>query len=64
MKNIKVIKSYESFNQRRYSNPWVAIIDPETGDPELIKQGRKTSFDTIKMRSANCTKVSKGGQKA
>ena len=24
----------------------------------------RTPFDTIKMRSANCTKVSKGGQKA
>ena len=35
MKNIKVIKSYSSFNQRRYSNPWVAIIDPETGDPDF-----------------------------
>jgi hypothetical protein len=24
----------------------------------------KTPFDTIRVRSANCTKVSKGGQKA
>lgn len=35
MKNIKVIKSYSSFNRRRYSNPWVAIIDQETGDPDF-----------------------------
>lgn len=35
MKNIKVIKSYSSFNQRRYSNPWVAIVDPVTGRPDF-----------------------------
>ena len=26
-----VVGRYESFNQRRYSNPWVAIVSKETG---------------------------------
>lgn len=28
---MKIIKSYSEFNQRRYSNPWVAIVDKRTG---------------------------------
>lgn len=27
---MKVIRGYDSFNQRRYSNPWVAIVNKET----------------------------------
>lgn len=28
---MKVVKSYDSFNFRRYSNPWVAIVNKATG---------------------------------
>lgn len=28
---MKVIKTYESFNFRRYSNPWVALLNKSTG---------------------------------
>lgn len=27
---MKVLKTYESFNARRYSDPWVAIVNPKT----------------------------------
>lgn len=26
-----IIQKFEEFNQRRYSNPWVARVNPETG---------------------------------
>jgi hypothetical protein len=26
-----VVSSYGSFNQRRYSNPWIALVSKETG---------------------------------
>lgn len=29
--NMVTISKYGSFNQRRYSNPWVAIVSRETG---------------------------------
>ena len=32
---MKVIKSYGSFNFRRYGNPWVAIVDPKTAKPDF-----------------------------
>lgn len=35
---MKVIKSYESFNQRRYGNPWVAIVDPKTAKPDFSRK--------------------------
>lgn len=28
---MKVIKTYDSFNFRRYGNPWVAIVNKSTG---------------------------------
>lgn len=28
---MKVVKTYDSFNFRRYSNPWVAIVNKSTG---------------------------------
>jgi hypothetical protein len=27
---MKIIKNYQDFNFRRYSNPWVAIVNPST----------------------------------
>ena len=35
---MKIICKYESFNQRRYSNPWVAIVDKKTGKPDFSKR--------------------------
>lgn len=34
---MKVIKKYGAFNFRRYGNPWVAIIDKETGKLDFTK---------------------------
>ena len=33
-----VIKDYGSFNFRRYSNPWVAIVDPKTSKPDFSQK--------------------------
>ena len=33
---MKIIKKYESFNERRYGNPWVAIVDKRTAKPNFI----------------------------
>ena len=35
---MKVIKSYGSFNHRRYGNPWVAIVDPKTAKPDFSQK--------------------------
>lgn len=35
---MKVIKSYEEFNQRRYGNPWVAIVDSKTAKPDFSRK--------------------------
>ena len=35
---MRVIKSYSSFNRRRYSDPWVAIVDPKTAKPNFTKR--------------------------
>lgn len=32
---MKIIKKYESFNERRYGNPWVAIVDKRTAKPNF-----------------------------
>lgn len=32
---MKTIKEYDSFNFRRYGNPWVAMVDPKTGKPDF-----------------------------
>lgn len=32
---MKTLKSYDSFNSRRYSNPWVAIVDKTTAKPDF-----------------------------
>lgn len=37
-KIMKVIKNYGSFNQRRYGNPWVAIVDPKTARPDFSER--------------------------
>lgn len=35
---MKVLKNYDSFNRRRYSDPWVAIVDPKTAKPDFSKE--------------------------
>ena len=35
---MKTIKTYESFNHRRYSNPWVAPVLPGTTKPDFSKK--------------------------
>ena len=35
---MKVLAHYGSFNARRYSNPWVAPIDPKTAKPDFTKK--------------------------
>lgn len=35
---MKTIKSYPSFNQRRYSDPWVAIVNPQTAKPDFSRK--------------------------
>lgn len=35
---MKIICKYESFNKRRYSNPWVAIVDRKTGKPDFTQR--------------------------
>ena len=35
---MKVLKSYCEFNQRRYSNPWVAIVDKANGKPDFSEK--------------------------
>ena len=35
---MKVICKYESFNKRRYGNPWVAIVDKTTGKPDFSQR--------------------------
>ena len=35
---MKTIKTYESFNQRRYSNPWVAETIPGTTKPDFSRK--------------------------
>lgn len=38
-----VLKHYESFNQRRYGNPWVAKVDAKTAKPDFnVKVGGYT----------------------
>jgi len=38
-----VLKHYESFNQRRYGNPWVAKVDKKTAKPDFnVKVGGYT----------------------
>lgn len=40
---MKILKSYESFNPRRYGNPWVAKVDPKTAKPDFsVKVGGYT----------------------
>ncbi len=34
---MKVLKIYESFNGRRYSDPWVAKVNLETAKPDFSK---------------------------
>ena len=33
-----VIRNYGEFNFRRYSNPWVAIVNPVNGKPDFSKK--------------------------
>ena len=35
---MKVLWSYNSFNPRRYGNPWVAMVDPNTAKPNFDKK--------------------------
>jgi hypothetical protein len=35
---MKIIAEYESFNERRYSNPWVAMVNPTTGKIDFSQQ--------------------------
>ena len=35
---MKTNKTYESFNHRRYSNPWVAPVLPGTTKPDFSKK--------------------------
>ncbi len=35
---MKVLKHYDSFNKRRYSTPWVAIVDKKTAKPDFRKK--------------------------
>lgn len=35
---MKAIRTYEQFNIRRYSTPWVAIVNPRTGKPDFSRQ--------------------------
>lgn len=40
---MKILKSYESFNFRRFGNPWVAKVDPKTAKPDFsVKVGGYT----------------------
>ena len=40
---MKILKHYESFNSRRYGNPWVAIVDKATAKPDFsVKVGGYT----------------------
>lgn len=40
---MKILKGYESFNFRRYGNPWVAKVDPKTAKPDFsVKVGGYT----------------------
>lgn len=33
-----IVKEFGSFNFRRYSNPWIAIVDPKTAKPDFSQK--------------------------
>lgn len=35
---MKTLKTYESYNFRRYSAPWVAPVNPKTGKPDFSER--------------------------
>ena len=35
---MKTIKTYESFNHRRYGNPWIAEVIPGTTKPDFSRK--------------------------
>lgn len=35
---MEALKHYESFNPRRYGDPWVAPVDPKTAKPDFTKK--------------------------
>lgn len=35
---MKILKHYDSFNWRRYGNPWVAVVNPKTAKPDFSEK--------------------------
>lgn len=35
---MKILEHYNRFNERRYGNPWVAMVDPKTAKPDFSKK--------------------------
>lgn len=33
-----IVQHYQDFNPRRYSNPWIAIVDIKTGNPDFKRK--------------------------
>ena len=35
---MKTVKTYSSYNHRRYSIPWIALVDPRTAKPDFSQK--------------------------